>query len=456
MYIMKDVDAKKKNIVILGAGFGGITAALSLAKQKKQLSGECDIILIDRRHHQLYTPTLYEIAAIPMENASDGALKTSILIPIADIIEKKAITFICDEFISIDTVKQEIILQKNGMMPYEFFVFALGSETNYFDIPGLKERSFPLKTFDDAARLRSAIEELIRKKDALKIVVGGAGSSGVELVAEFSNFICDIKEKIAPERKTCNTELLLVEASPEILPGFDNWTIKKAKRRLARIGVRIKTSAAITAVDTETITFKNGEKETYDIISWTGGVKGPAIFANLGFSLSPKGTVEIDEFLRVNPVRNDYNLNPAFSKKTNLPTDVPQPNGVEISNGIKNTNSRIFAIGDNASFINPKTGKPLVWNAPVAEAEGRLVAKNIIRTIRKEPLLRFIPLKKYPFILAIGRKYAIADLVIIHICGFLGWALKQIAELRYLLFILPIKKAMPTWLRGEKYFMSND
>ena len=67
-----------------------------------------------------------------------------------------------------------------------------------------------------------------------------------------------------------------------------------------------------------------------------------------------------------------------------------------------------------------------------------------------------MPLKKYPYILAVGKKYAIADLLVIRVHGFLGWCLQQLVELRYLLFILPTKKAIQTWLRGEKYFMSND
>jgi NADH:ubiquinone reductase (H+-translocating) len=412
---------RKKNIVILGAGFGGITAALSLAKQKRQLDEEYEIILIDRHHHQLYTPALYEIASIPQENITDIALKTSILIPLADIATGKSITVLTDEITGLAPEKQEVFLKNNGGVSYEFCIIALGSETNYFGIPGLKERSFPLKTFDDAVRLRNAIEELVKKNDGIKVVVGGAGASGVELAAEFVNFICDIKEKILDGKKVCNVEFLLVEASPEILPGFDSRTIQKTKHRLARLGIRIKTSAAITEVQNDKMLFKNGEQESYDILCWTGGVRGPAVFADFNLSLSPKGAIEIDEFLRV-----------------------------------KNSNGTLFAVGDNTSLINPKTGKPLIWNVPVAEAEGRLAAKNIVRAIRGESLRRFVPLKKYPFILAIGKKYAIADLIVVHICGFFGWFLKQIVELRYLLFILPIKKAITTWLRGEKYFMSND
>lgn len=419
--MQQQINANKKNIVILGAGFGGITAALSLAKKREALGDDYEIILIDRHHHQLYTPALYEIASIPQENITDIALKTSVLIPLADIAEKKQITIVTDAIIGLAPEKKEVLLKNNGTLPYEFCIVALGSETNYFNIPGLKERSFPLKTFDDAVRLRNALENLVKQRDGIKIVVGGAGASGVELAAEFVNFICDIRDKILDGKKVCAVEFLLVEASPDILPGFDEKTVQKAKRRLARLGVRIKTSAAISGVEEKEIVFKNDERESYDILCWTGGVTGPAILSQFGLPLSPRNTLEIDDTLRA-----------------------------------KGINGSLFAIGDNASFTNPKTGKPLVWNVPVAEAEGRLAAHNILRAIRNEPLKKFVPLKQYPFILAVGKKYAIADLVIIRIAGFLGWFLKQLAELRYLVFILPFKKAMVTWLRGEKYFISND
>lgn len=413
------MNGMKKNIVILGAGFGGVTAALSLAKKQCALGAEYDIILVDRHRHQLYTPALYEIASIPKENASDASLKSAILISVADIIAKKPMQFICDDVIGLDRNGKKIIL-KHAELPYEFLISALGSETNYFNIPGLKEKSFPLKTFDDAVRLRNKIENWVRKKDAIKIVVGGAGASGVELVAEFVNFVCDIQEKIALHSH-CKLELLLIEASSDILYGFDAWAVNKTKKRLARLGVRVKTGTAVTSVRNQELNFADGNKESFDILIWAGGVRGPAVIKQFDLPLSQKGALIIDEYLRAgNP--EDY----------------------------------IFAIGDNSSLINPKTGMPLIWNVPVAEAEGRLVAKNIIRTIKNKPFKKFVPLKKYPFILAVGRKYAIADLIFFRTAGRLGWCLKQLVELRYLLYILPIKKAISIWLRGEKYFMSND
>ena len=410
-----------KNIVVVGAGFGGVTAALNLAKKIESLKNDYEIILIDRRHHQLYAPALYEIASIPRENVADISLKSSVLIPIADIVKNKPIKFVCDELAGLDARNKRIFLKNTGELKYEFLILALGSETNYFDIPGLKEYGYPLKTFDDGVRLRNAFENMVKGRDGIRVVVGGAGASGVELAAEFVNFVCDLKQKGLDHQKKCDVRFTLAEGSPEILPGFEPWVIDKAKKRLAQLGIKIKTNKIISSVSKNEIVFNDGSKENYDILVWTGGVKGPEILRNFSLPLSNKDSIVINEYL-----------------------------------GVQDRNGNIFAIGDNSTLVNPATGKSLIWNVPVAEAEGRLVAKNIIREILGKPKKKFIPMKKYPFILAVGKKYAIADLVFIKFSGFLGWLLKQLVELRYLLFILPPGKALETWFKGLKYFSSND
>ena len=409
---------EKKNILIIGAGFGGITATLSLAKK---LPKGFSLILIDRHHHQLYTPALYEIASIPKEVSKDTMLKSSILIPLNDVVTGKSVTFISDEFIGLNANQKTVQLQKTGTLTYEYLILALGSETAYFDIPGLRQYAFPLKTFDDALRMRNAIEELLKKKGDINIVVGGAGSAGIEVVAEFVNFVCLMRERLMPASKKCSVFFTLVEGSPEILPGFDQWVIELTKKRLQELGVQIKTTAIISAVSADQITYKNGDAQTYDILIWTGGVKGPSLFRTIGLEVSPKDSLIVDEFLQV-----------------------------------KNFDKSIFAIGDNATVINPYTQKPLIWNVPVAEQESKAVTANILRSIAGKPLKPFSPSKKYPFILAVGKKYAIADLIIFRFWGLSGWIAKQLVELRYLLSILPLSKAFAVWWRSFNVSRAND
>ena len=129
--------------------------------------------------------------------------------------------------------------------------------------------------------------------------------------------------------------------------------------------------------------------------------------------------------------------------------------GIPVSEELE-TGPKILAIGDNASFMNPATGRPLPWNALIAENQARVAADNIVADLSGTPRRKFQPQKNYPFILAVGRKYAIADLVYIHEWGFAAWCLKLLVELKYLLFILPFLEAISTWWKYVKVARSND
>lgn len=409
----------KKNIIVAGAGFGGITAVLALTKTLESFEDAYQIVLINPRSHHLYTPALYEIAAMPKENMSEKALHASIMIPIADIIAGTNIIFIADEVANIRVQEKKVLLKGGSELAFEFLILALGSETNYFGIPGLAEESLPLKTFDDAVRLRNSIEDQVQRKNSLEIVVGGGGASGVELVAEFVNFVCELHTKA--HMKKCDVRFTLLEAAAEILSGFDPWMVKRARRRLQSLGVVVRTNVKITSATPREIMLEGGEKKPFDVFIWTGGVKGPSVLTKIGLPLSPKGTLMVNQYLEV-----------------------------------ENSQERIFAIGDNAWFINPKTGRPLLWNVPIAESEARFIARHLKRTLSGKTKIPYVPRDRYPYVLTVGEKYAIADMLWVGITGFWGWILKQIVELRYFLFILPFTKAIKTWLHSVHAYSSND
>lgn len=405
---------EKKNIIIVGAGFGGITAALILEK-KLRPSTEYELILIDKNAYQLYTPALYEIAAVPKEETGASVLKSAVTIPLEDVILGRRISFRQDELLGLEAKKKIIHLKSGAHFDYEFLVLALGSETNYFNVPGLEENAFPLKTFSDAVRLRNKVAELVKGSGHLRIVIGGGGATGVELAAEFINYICVLKERRGANQ-TCNVEVMIVEAAPEILAGFEQWLVRGARRRLEGLGISIKNSCTITSVDQDRITTTTGAV-SYDLLVWTGGVRAPKILQRVGLPANKKGQLIVDESLQV----------------------------IE----------GVFALGDNAGF--PDQNKiPLPRNVPVAEREGRLVAQNIIRALRGRPLLTYVPGKKYPYIVALGKKYAIADLVFVRLSGFWGWTAKLLAELYYLLSILPFGKAARHWISAVRVYVSND
>lgn len=407
---------KIKNIVIVGAGFGGITAALKLEKTFRRNS-EYRIILVDRNDYQLYTPALYEVASISKKEAPAFTLKSIIGIKIEDILEDKNIIFIQGEFTGINEAEHNITLKDGIKLPYEFLILALGAETNYLNIPGLKKHSHPFNKFEDALRIRNAFETLLSKKGNLTIIVGGGGASGVELIAELSNFLCVIQKQNV-EYQGCMTELVLVEASDDILPSFDAWMVRRTKKRLLQLGVKIMVNSPITSVTESEVFLKNGNNIKYDLLVWAGGVTGPNILKSLNLPLTTKNNLAVNEYLMAR--------------------------------------DKIYAIGDNAGFLDPRTSRPLPWNVPVAEAEARFAARDITRVIFKTGRRPYRPMNKYPYILAAGKKYAIADLLIIKLWGWLGWYTKLLVELRYFLFILPKIQAIKKWISTMRMYGAND
>jgi len=417
---MEILESGKRNIVILGAGFGGITALLHVRRllRRAGLAHTYHIVLVNNTWWQLYTPALYEIAAIPKGEASAVAMKSAICIPIDSIIGRlPGVTFVGETVAGLDPERHTVTFQSGDLLNFEYCVVALGAETNYFDIPGLSEHGFPLKTFEDAVRLRNRIEGLMRGTvGPLRIVVAGGGATGVEFAAELVNYLCFLKDrKIAG---TCQEKIILLEGGPEILSGFSPRVVRWAMRRLAALDIRIRTNTPIKSVAPNALILTSGDELPCELLVWAGGVKPAAVLRHLGLERNEKGRIVVNDHLEARP--------------------------------------RIYAIGDCAGYVNPATGKGLAWNVPIAEFQARIAARNIVADIRSQPKSMFRAMANYPFILAVGGKYALTDLVIIRLSGLLGWLAKQAVELRYLLSILGPREACAVWIRTLRVSSLND
>lgn len=412
---------QKKNIVILGSGFAGIRCALLLKKhlQKNNKSASYNVILIDKNAYHLYTPALYEIASIPRDEASALTLQHAISIPLEEIVKNKKIFFLQREAVMVNRFTKSIYFSATEALDYYVLVMATGSEINYMNIPNLKEHSHTLKSFKDAILLRNKIESIIKEKREIKIVVGGAGPAGVELIAEFNNYLCYLQEHNLGEQK-CDIHLYLVEAADTILPGLDSVLVQKAEKRLRAFGINIHTHSFITEATKTEVVLRDGTRLFFDLFVWMGGVQGAKILETLSIPLTKKRSVAVNVYLQP-------------------PED-----------------ENIFIIGDSSSFVHQKTGRPVPWTVPVAEGEAAITAKNILRKINKNAMLAFLPFQRYPLVLAVGKKYAIADFIFFKISGILGWIIKEIIDLRYFLSILPFRSALRLWLRNVRLFSSND
>jgi NADH dehydrogenase len=390
-----------KNIVILGAGFGGIAAALRIAKRLKKLAlaPSYRVTIIDRNDDQLYTPVLYEYAAAAGSNESPMSLKLDIRSLIANL----PITFMKGEVEKIDLTNGDIHLKSGERVKAEYLVIALGSEINHFGIPGLAEHSIPLKTFNDAKRIRETLEKLLKTAPKPHIVVGGAGANGIELAAQI--------KFLHPK-----TAVTLVEAMPDILPGFTGSIIQLIRKRLTKLGIAVTVNSKITSVEPGLVKLDGGSTIPFDLLAWTGGIKTPDLVSKL-------------------PLQNDHGKPVAQS----CMDCVPQTPDLKLY-------PMVYGLGDSVCAYNEKTKRPLPATAPVALSQAKIVAHNVIEEIRKAEVYGYIPknkdykAKEFPYVIPVGGRSAIAKIGPFLITGFAGWLFKKIVELDYLIGLYSLRR----------------
>lgn len=415
-----------QNIVILGAGFGGLHAAMTLGryKRKGKLSN-CRIILIDKNDYHTYTPTLYEISTTSKEVANYLDLKSVNTFPIQRILKKLPVEFIEAEVVTIDTEKGDVHLRDGRHIAYEHVIIALGSETNFFGISGMKEYAFELKNFTDAIKIRDEVWERIESAEPgeeVNIVIGGGGSTGVELAGELQGWIRELKK----QGYNCRTSVILIEAAPTVLAPFDKRIASIATRRLKKIGTNIMTGEMIERADETHIHLKSGKTIPYNTLVWTGGVKANKLVEHLPLPTDEKARIEVGREMLCVPLNANLRLA-----------------------------GNLYAVGDVVCVNDPKTGKPVPGVARAAISQATVVAQNIVRNTEKKPPIRFKPWN-YPYIIPIGGKYAIAKIGPFIITGFPGWILKGLVELNYIFSIMPTGEALRVWLKGLKIFIQND
>lgn len=394
-----------QNVVILGGGFAGVKAGLTLIKYAKKY--DINITIIDKNNFHLFTPSLYQV--VTSEEPSKN-----ICIPFREIFGNSGIKIICQEVIKIDPAKNLVKLLDKENINFDYLIICLGSKVYYRDIPGLEKNSFPLKTLSDAVEIKKTIEKKYKEKsirnslEKLKIIIGGGGSLGTELAAEIVEYMKYLAKKF---NHVDYFEILLIQGSYRLLKELKLKASEIAERRLHK-EIKLCFKEHIKEVTLDTVKTDLDNEYKFDILIWTGGVSGNNIIKESGFSVNAKGQLLVNSYLQVNSFKN------------------------------------IFAAGDNTEFLN-HTGHSYPGVVQVALSQGRTASGNIIKAIRS------LPLKKYSFInpgyiVALKGRFAIVQTRYFLVWGFLGWLVQQFIVLRYLLGILSIPKAFSRWFRFEK------
>ena len=223
------MQTKQKKIIIVGGGFGGIRAALDLAREKML---HASITLVSDRPHFEFNPALYRVVT--------GRTPLEVCVPLREIFEKTSVEVIQDTITRVNLVEKTVRGASESTYYYDYLMLSLGSETVYFNIPGLLNNSFAFKSIDEALRLKRHLHETFesckqqadeeQKARALRIVVVGAGPSGTELAAELSCYCKTLAQNHGLNPLEVSVDL--VEAAPRILPMLPENFTKNIEKRL--------------------------------------------------------------------------------------------------------------------------------------------------------------------------------------------------------------------------------
>ncbi len=438
--------SSETNIVILGGGFGGLTAAKSLAKRLRHIEkrpGAYRITLIDKNEYHTYTPTLYEIATTTADTATYSKLKSIATFPLAEVLRPYNVAVMQATVVSIDTERNLVSLSTHEQIQWDYLIVALGAETNYFGISGMQRNAIPLKTFEDAIRIRNAILKSLTENEKTTIIIGGGGATGVELAGEIQTWIRskDIKKAVPEERET---KVILIEGKNAILHSFPQKIRRIAHRRLRSIGVGIITKERIVSVKKNEISLLSGQRLPFSIFIWAGGTALPTLLKSLqtktNSSAIPKNATRGEENVCL---QADHTMRLIMDKS--------------------GAHERIYVIGDNAHCINKKTGEAVPAVAHAAISQARVAAAHIAKALAEKKHIRpaqraasYYPPRAYSAVIPIGGKFAVVKLGPITFSGILGWILKGLIELYYLFSIVSPARAVRTWLRGLWIFIKND
>lgn len=274
-------------VVILGGGFAGVAAAKTLLEKTKR--SEVEITSIDKNSYHLFTPSLYEVA-------SSEEPQKNVCIPLHESL--KGAELVKGEVQKIEKEKNEVQL-KDRTLNYDYLIIALGSETDYREIPGLKEYSIPFKSLNDAVRIRNLIRDKLKTKDQIQVLVGGGGASGCEFSAELAYHLKNVK-------------ITLIQKSPQLVKELNVDAAKIAFKRLIDKDVEICFGERIAKVFEDHVETDKGTKYKFDIFVWAGGVKPSSIV----------GKLNVNEYLQVQGSENVFAAGDVAFLSSNIPQTV--------------------------------------------------------------------------------------------------------------------------------------
>jgi NADH:ubiquinone reductase (H+-translocating) len=389
-------DGSKLRVVVAGAGFAGISTLEELSRQLPPDS--VDVTLVDQNNYYLFTPLLYQV--------STGAVdSTNLTYPLRRFCAARGYRFVCSRIHGLNPI-DGVLTTTAGQIPYDYLVLGLGSQTNYFGMQEVQDRSYSLKTVTHAHDMHrkvvrnferaSQLDDPEERRKLLQFVVVGGGATGIELTGSLHDLVFHNLIRVYPEIGEDEATITLVEASDHVLPGIHERLGQLALKRFEQIGIDVRLNTRVAGIRDGAVITSDDKRIPGDVIIWTAGIRPTPISAGLAVEKARDGRILVDEHLRI----------PTFPS--------------------------IFALGDNAASADFDTGDTLPPNAAVAVQEGETTGVNLARLVRGEPL---IPFRYKPMgeLIALGRLRAAAELGPFVFDGVIAWVIWRMVYLTKLM-----------------------
>ncbi len=375
----------RPQVVIIGAGFGGLFTARHLAEK------EVDVLIIDKNNYHTFTPLIYQVATCGLE-VSDVAY------PVRKIFAHNTnIDFMLGEVIEVTPDDKQIGVRVNGIVKsvtYDYLVVAAGSTTNFFGNKEIEQRSFGLKTIQDSLALRNHILRMFEKADwadhtsnveaMTTMVVVGGGPTGLETAGALYELYNHVLRREYRHLGRKSVRVVLVEMMDNVLNPYPEGLQKSALKQLEGMGVEVILGAKVESVTDDAVHLSNGQTiPTYTLV-WATGVKAAPFAELLGVELARGGRIPVKDTLELKE----------------LPS--------------------VYALGDIA-YLTDEEGKPYPQLIPVAQQQAKLLAQNIRRAVRGDEEQPFKYFDKGNMA-TIGRNRAVAWIFNrIQVSGYIAW-----------------------------------
>lgn len=382
-------NSRQKRVVIVGAGFAGLTLA-------KKLSGKnFQVVLLDKNNYHQFQPLLYQVASCGLE-------PSSISFPLRKIFQrKKHIVIRITDVLSVSP-ETRTVHTGVGSITYDYLVMAQGAVTNYFNNEHLEWHGYSMKSVSEALLLRNTLLQnyeqalsavtMEEQLALLTVVIVGGGPTGVELAGAIAEMKRKILPKDYPELNFRNMHIYLLEAAPRLLNGMSSASGNTVLQYLTDLGVEVQANISVTDYDGERVSLSNGNIIHSRCLIWAAGVKGRLIPG------IPKEAVTANDRLLVN----------IFNQVNGL-TDV-------------------YALGDIAlmQLDDLPRGHPQV--APVAIQQAALLAKNLENLVTEKKLIPF-HYQDQGSMATVGRNLALVEIGKMKLKGFIAWLVWMLVHL---------------------------